>query len=180
MQRVTRAALTLLAAGTVCLALASCTSGAATPTTPTPTTYPLRLSVSAAPQHGTSGAYENACQTYRLEQAAVTVRDEHGTVIATGTTGANVRPEPTPLPDDERSWLSTTPAQAPSDAQKASRAEAFRDEDLRQRALHACLVTVTAAVPRAQYYQFLVGTHGTPAYGFDQLQQQGWAVDLAL
>jgi len=87
----------------------------------------------------------------------VTVKNDAGTIMATGTTSANVAPMPTPLP------LSVSTANI----------RAY------EAAGNACIATFALSVPRAQFYQLTIGTHGAPTYSFDDLQQRGWKVELS-
>lgn len=76
---------------------------------------------------------------YAIEGAAVTVRDQDGKVIGSGSTT---------LDDD------------------------FEDA--------LCRVAFVVEVPRAEFYQFEIGTHGGPSYSFEELESLDWVLRVSL
>jgi hypothetical protein len=51
----------------------------------------------------------------------------------------------------------------------------FDDRDAAQ-----CSVTFAVDVPKADYYQFKIGTHAGPSYSFDEMESNDWQLDLSL
>ncbi len=43
-----------------------------------------------------------------------------------------------------------------------------------------CHVEFSVSVPRAQFYQVMIGTHGGPAYSYEQLQAMNFTLRLTL
>ena len=43
-----------------------------------------------------------------------------------------------------------------------------------------CSVSFETVVPKATFYQFTIGSHGGPAYTFEEMQDQDWNLDLSL
>jgi hypothetical protein len=95
--------------------------------------------------------------------APVTVKNESGKVIAVSSTGGNTNPGPTDVPTGDTS---------------------AQDKAAYNAALAAwnpvCAAAFTVTVPRAQFYQLQIGTHGAPAYSFSELQQDNWHIALSL
>lgn len=137
-------------------------------TSPTPGAYNLTGTISAEPR----GQHVSACDTYSLANVPVTVRDEHGTVLAVTQTGENVRPEPTPIPAEEQAYARQHGTTA-TDA-------IFRDYQEYDHAYHLCRTEFRVSVPLAAFYQIKIGTHDGAPYSFDQLQSMGWHLDLSL
>lgn len=163
-------------------ALAGCSSKAGAPqaaaptATPTPSSFTIQGVVKATPatfSDITGQAQSDACRDYKLESAQVIVKNESGTILATGSTGANARPKPTEPPADEQ-------ADVRQHGLIGASKQAVQDEYDFALAYDSCLVTFTATVPRANFYQMTIGTHAAPTYSFDQMVQMGWAVSLSL
>jgi hypothetical protein len=43
-----------------------------------------------------------------------------------------------------------------------------------------CTVTFVVDVPKADYYQLKVGTHGAPSYSFAEMRSMDWQLNLSL
>lgn len=142
-----------------CLALVACSSGAAKTQPPPSTTVAtpaavVPLATQAPAVYTLTGSITApVCdEGYALDGAAVEVRDEHNTLIGTGSTTAH-------------------------EVDSGGYREVGPGHYIRT----VCVGTFTVeGLPKAAFYQVRVGTHGGPAHSFDELQAAGWHLDLNL
>jgi hypothetical protein len=123
---------------------------------------------------------------FNVTNASVVVRDEHDTVIGAATTGDNLAPRPAPPPGalliyDMNGDYDTRTRTENEQAQAAR----FTSQDLAAiatwvAAVQLCQVKFFVNVPKAAFYQMIIGTHKSPTYSFDEMLAMGFRLELSL
>jgi hypothetical protein len=164
--------------------------------TAAPTNYKLTGKLTA-PERCDNDDYSGGSSSgYRIIGANVTVKNEAGEIVASTVTTVDPdmqgRQKQADDIFDQAKALSDQAFPLTTARIKAAGALSTpgpRETDLKNqsdllyaqgRAIQACVVDFTTVVPIAKFYQARVGTHDAPAYSFDEMLAQNFAIQLSL